>query len=116
MHPNALEEHETVSLRYQSTGHAFRWPFLIGGRDVEIVPSAGIVVDVSEALVATLVVGGGIGITATFIAAPYVARGELVPVLSDFSVERHNIIVLWPESRRANPDVRAFLTLLQEIT
>jgi DNA-binding transcriptional LysR family regulator len=115
MHPNELAGHETVSLRYQSTGHAFRWPFLIGGREVEIVPTAGIVVDVSEALVATLVAGGGIGITATFIAAPYVARGELVPILSDFSVERHNVTVLWPESRRANPAVRAFLTLLKRL-
>jgi DNA-binding transcriptional LysR family regulator len=59
--------------------------------------------------------GGGIGVSATFIAAPYVARGELVPILSEFAVERHNITALWPESRRANPAVRAFLTLLQEI-
>ncbi len=116
MHPNELAGHDTVNLRYQSTGRAFRWPFKISGREVEIVPPSGIVVDVSEALVATLVAGGGIGITASFIAAPYVARGELVSILSQFSVERNNITVLWPESRRANPAVRAFLTLLQEIT
>lgn len=41
-------------------------------------------------------------------------RGELVPVFSDFSVERHNITALWPENRRANPAVRAFLDILQE--
>lgn len=40
---------------------------------------------------ATVVAGGGIGISATFIAAPYVARGELVLVLADYAVERHNI-------------------------
>lgn len=79
------------------------------------MPPPGIVVDVSEALIAALVAGGGIGVSATFIAAPYVARGELVPILSEFAVERHNITALWPESRRANPAVRAFLTLLQEI-
>jgi DNA-binding transcriptional LysR family regulator len=82
---------------------------------IEIVPPSGVVVDVSDALVATLAAGGGIGVSATFIAAPYVARGELVPILSEFAVERHNITALWPESRRANPAVRAFLTLLQEI-
>ncbi|ESX53155.1 hypothetical protein X760_29995 [Mesorhizobium sp. LSHC422A00] len=42
-------------------------------------------------------------------AAPYVKRGELVPVLSTFAVERNNVTVLWPASRRANPAVRAFL-------
>lgn len=82
---------------------------------IEIVPPSGVVVDVSDALVAILASGGGIGISATFIAAPYVARGELVPVLSEFAVERHNITALWPESRRTNPAVRAFLTRLQEV-
>jgi DNA-binding transcriptional LysR family regulator len=115
MHPNELEGHDTVNLRYQSTGQAFRWPFKIGERETEIVPPSGIVVDASEALVATLAAGGGIGITATFIAAPHVARGALVPILSEFAVERHNVTALWPESRRANPTVRAFLTLLKEI-
>ena len=30
------------------------------------------------------------------------------------AVERHSIAALWPESRRANPAVRAFLTLLHD--
>lgn len=115
LHPDELEGHDTVNLRYQSTGQTFRWPFRIGDRVIEIVPRSGVVVDVSDAVVATLAAGGGIGISATFIAAPYVARGELVPVLSEFAVERHNITALWPESRRTNPAVRAFLALLQEI-
>jgi DNA-binding transcriptional LysR family regulator len=114
MHPDALAGHDTVSLRYQSSGQAMRWPFQIGDRVIEIMPPSGITVDVSDALIATLVAGGGIGIGATFIAAPYVARGELVPVLAEFSVIRQNITALWPESRRANPAVRAFLALLQE--
>lgn len=113
-HPDQLVDHDTVNLRYQSSGQAFRWPFQIGGRSVEILPSSGIVADVSDAVVATLVAGGGIGIAAAFIAAPYVARGELVPVLAQFAVERHDITALWPESRSANPAVRAFLGLLQE--
>lgn len=114
LHPEGLDGHDTVSLRFQSTGQTLRWPFRIGERLVEVVPPSGIVVDVSDALVAALAAGGGIGIAATFITAPYVARGELVPVLSDFAVERHTITALWPESRRTNPAVRAFLALLQE--
>ena len=107
--------HDTVNLRYQSTGQLFRWPFRVGDREIELVPPSGILVDATDALVSTLVAGGGIGITAEFIAAPFVARGELVPVLAEFAVERHNLTALWPESRRANPAVRAFLILLQDI-
>ncbi|PJI44688.1 MAG: LysR family transcriptional regulator [Rhizobium sp.] len=115
MHPDELEGHDTVNLRYQSTGQAFRWPFQIGERVVEVVPPSGVVIDVSDAVMATLAAGGGIGMSASFVAAPYVVRGELVPVLQEFAVERHNITAIWPESRRANPAVRAFLTALQDV-
>jgi DNA-binding transcriptional LysR family regulator len=40
---------------------------------------------------------------------------DLVPVLSDFAVERHNIAAVWPESRRTNPAVRAFLDAMVEL-
>jgi DNA-binding transcriptional LysR family regulator len=113
-HPDELERHETINLRYQSNGQAFRWPFRVGAREIEWVPSAGIVVDASEAVVATIAAGGGIGIAADFVAAPRVARGELVPILAEFAVERNNITALWPESRRSNPAVRAFLSLLAD--
>lgn len=111
-HPDELVGHDTVNLRYQSSGQVLRWPFRVGDREVEIVPSSGIVMDASEALMAALAAGGGVGISADFVAAPYVARGELVPVLSEFAVERHNITAVWPESRRTNPAVRAFLAHL----
>jgi DNA-binding transcriptional LysR family regulator len=113
-HPEELEGHDIVNLRYQSTGQLFRWAFRIGAREIETVPNASTIADVSDAVMAVLVAGGGIGMSATFIAAPYVARGELAPVLDAFAVERHNITALWPESRRANPAVRAFLALLQD--
>ncbi|GLQ78923.1 LysR family transcriptional regulator [Mesorhizobium huakuii] len=113
-HPDELAAHDTVNLRYQSSGQAFRWPFRMGEREIEIVPTSSIIVDASEAVMATLVAGGGIGISATFVAAPYVARGELALVLGDFAVERDNITALWPSSRRTNPAVRAFLEHLRE--
>ncbi|WP_434621576.1 LysR substrate-binding domain-containing protein [Azospirillum sp. B2RO_4] len=115
MHPDELAGHDTVLLRYQSSGQALRWPFRIGERLVEVVPPAGIVVDVSDALVAALAAGGGIGMAATFVEGPLVARGDLIPVLADFAVERNNITALWPESRHTNPAVRAFLALLQTV-
>jgi DNA-binding transcriptional LysR family regulator len=48
----------------------------------------------------------------SFTAAPWIKRGELTPVLSEFAVDRHNITAVWPESRRTNPSVRAFLNML----
>lgn len=114
-HPDDLEDHDTVSLRYQSTGRTFRWPFRIEGREIERIPTSSVVVDVSDAVVATMAAGGGIGMSASFVVAPHVARGDLVPILEDFAVERHDITAIWPESRRSNPAVRAFLATLQGV-
>jgi DNA-binding transcriptional LysR family regulator len=114
-HPDELVKHDCVNFRYQSSGQALRWPFRMGERTVEITPKPGIIVDVSDAVAAVLAAGGGIGICATYAAAPYAARGELVPILASFAVERSTITALWPESRRSSPNVRAFLSFLEEV-
>lgn len=114
-HPDDLSAHDTVNLRYQSTGLMFRWPFRIGDREIEIVPSSAIIIDASEAVIASIAVGAGIGMATSFMAEPWIKRGDLVPVLSEFAVERHNITAVWPESRRTNPAVRAFLDMLVEL-
>jgi len=114
-HPDELAEHETVNLRYQNTGQTLRWPFRIADKEIEILPSSSVVVDASEAILEAMAAGTGIGIAASFMAAPRVKRKELVPILSEFAVQRHNITAIWPESRRTNPAVRAFLDMLIEL-
>ncbi|MCD1619243.1 LysR family transcriptional regulator [Salipiger marinus] len=111
--PADLEAHETVALRYQSSGMLMPWPFRTGDRTTEILPEAAITVDASDALIQALLAGAGIGMTSTLLAAPHVARGTLVPVLGAFAVERSAITAIWPESRRSTPSVRAFLDFLQ---
>jgi DNA-binding transcriptional LysR family regulator len=48
-------------------------------------------------------------------AAPYVRRGELVPLLSEFLRPRSSITALWPESRRGSPNVKAFIAHLSDV-
>ncbi|WP_426426094.1 LysR family transcriptional regulator [Bradyrhizobium genosp. A] len=114
-HPDELINHDCVNFRFQSSGQAFGWPFLVGDRLLEIVPDAAIITDLSDAVATIIASGGGIGVTPTYVAAPYVRRNELVPVLRNFAVPRTNITALWPESRRGNPNVKAFIEFLGEI-
>ena len=114
-HPEDLMRHDCVNFRYQNSGQVLRWPFQVGERTLELVPGASITADVSDAVTAILAAGGGIGVTATFIAAPHVERGELVPVLAEFAVDRSAITALWPESRRGSPNVKAFVAFLGEL-
>jgi DNA-binding transcriptional LysR family regulator len=104
-----------VNFRYQNSGRVLHGPFRIGERTMEIVPSAAITADVSDAVTALVAAGGGVGIAATFVAALYVERGELVPVLSEFAVDRSAVTALWPESRRGSPNVKACVAFLGEL-
>jgi DNA-binding transcriptional LysR family regulator len=114
-HPDELAGHDTLNLRYQNTGQPLRWPFRMGDKEVEILPSSSVVMDASEAILVAMAAGAGIGMAASFMAAPRVERQELIPILSEFAVQRHNITAIWPESRRTNPAVRAFLDMLIEL-
>jgi DNA-binding transcriptional LysR family regulator len=110
-----LVEHECVNFRYQSTGQSLRWPYRAGDKQLEHIPGSAYTVDVSDAVAAILASGGGIGISPHYVAAPYVRRGELIPVLPQFTVERFAITALWPESRRGSPNVKAFIAFLIEL-
>ncbi|WP_231906824.1 LysR family transcriptional regulator [Cupriavidus sp. D384] len=113
--PEELARHDCVNFRFQSSGQALRWPFSVDGELLEIAPDAGIVADVSDVVASIVIAGGGIGIMPTYLAATHVMRGELVPVMPRLAVTRANITALWPKSRRASPNVRAFLGLLDEV-
>ncbi|WP_434681005.1 LysR family transcriptional regulator [Pseudomonas sp. R1-18] len=116
--PQTIEDlvnHDSINFRYQSTGQPLRWPFQIGERIVEVTPNHSMTIDASDAVAAALAAGGGIGISPTYVAAPYVERGELVPVFPQYAVDRFVITALWPDSRRGNPNVKAFVKFLQEI-
>jgi DNA-binding transcriptional LysR family regulator len=71
--------------------------------------------DVSDAVAAAVAAGGGLGLSATYVAAGYVKRGELVPVLHEYAHTLFQITALWPESRRGNPNVKAFVSFLPHV-
>nr|WP_330208507.1 LysR family transcriptional regulator [Pseudomonas sp. Z13] len=110
-----LAHHDCVNFRYQSSGQALRWPFSVDGIVVELVPVSAIVIDASDAVAAVVAAGGGIGISPTYVAAPYVTRGQLKPLFPECAVDRSSITALWPESRRGSPNVKAFVGFLGEL-
>lgn len=110
-----LMDHECVNFRYQSSGQLLRWPFNVNGRIVEITPPPGMVIDTTDGVMSTLIAGGGIGISPTYAVAAAVRRGELVPVLAEYAVEKFDLTAIWPESRRGNPNVKAFVSFITEV-
>lgn len=113
--PEDIKDHDCVNFRFQNSGQTMRWNFNVGSRVAEMTPDAAIVVDASEAVAEVIAAGGGIGMLAWFIAAPYVERGLLMPVLQAHALDISTITAVWPESRRGNPNVKAFVAFLEEL-
>lgn len=113
--PDDLKDHDCVGFRFQTSGQTLRWSFKVGSRNVELTPEAAIVIDASEAVAEVIAAGGGIGMSAWFIAAPYVERSLLVPVLHAYATDISTITAVWPESRRGNPNVKAFVAFLESL-
>ena len=113
--PEDLARHNCVNFRYQSSGQMLRWHFKAGDNIVEIIPNSTLILDNSDAVAAAVAAGGGIGISPTYVAEPFLQRGEFVAVLKDYAIDRSEVTALWPESRRGNPNVKAFVKFLTEI-
>lgn len=113
--PDDLSSHTLISVRYQSSGQIMKWRFRDGDDVREILPDAAIVVNSPEAALAILKNGGGVGMLPSYLSSKYVDSGQLIPVMPEYWTIRHHITAFWPESRRGNPNVRAFNNFLSEI-
>jgi len=113
--PEDLFAHDCIDFRFTTSGRLFRWPFIVDGKRVEIAPPGVMVADDGEALAALAEAGIGVAMIATYIAAPLVQAGRLVPLLTTFVAEQAPISVLYPESRRTSPAVRAFVAFISEL-
>lgn len=67
------------------------------------------------ALRTAAVAGVGIAAAASFIVHEDLARGTLVPVLSDYALRARNLYAMYPHNRHLSPKVRAFIDFASEI-
>jgi DNA-binding transcriptional LysR family regulator len=90
------------------------WHFLIGGVDRIIKVKGAIAVNEGDAILTTLLAGGGLGMTQEFLAGPFVKEKKLVPLLEEIVREDNPIYAVYPSSRHLSPKVRAFVDFLVE--
>lgn len=115
MTPGECSNYEIVNVRYQSSGQMMKWMFNVDGEIVEFFPETTLSVNSTDAVLTFILNSGGIGMLPSYIADSFVHKGELVPVMQDYWVARNDITAFWPESRRGNPNVRAFMDFLTSI-
>lgn len=107
--PEDLAAHACLHHRHPATGKPEPWPLWRGGTDVtpDLPVTAIAATAPARAFLATR--GLGIACIPNFVAAPFVARGELVEILAGFVRPVGQLHLLWPAGRHLSPRIRAFV-------
>ena len=116
MHPHDLEKsHRVVNHFSGATRRMYPLEFNKDGEHIE--PDAPYRLAVNESNSHTTAVLAGLGASqmVTFIAQPYIDRGELVQIMPDWTREPLPIYVVYPPNRHLSAKVRAFVDWAAEL-
>lgn len=112
--PEDLENNHTV-VGYFSAATGEVWPlrFRKKGKETQVV-RFDIAANDSATQVGMLVNGLGVGQTFTSVAATFLERGELVPVLESITRATIPISIIYPPNKQLNARVRMFIDWITE--
>jgi len=117
--PHTIDElvksHRAVNFFSNNSLQIMEWKFTVEGKITAIKMPSSILVDNSEAFLSCGLAGLGIlhGLRPSL--APYIARGELTEILTDFPPPPKPLSLLYPDRRYLAPKVRAFIDWLHDI-
>lgn len=108
-HPSELPGHCCIGWRPAPTLPPYRWDFEEGGRRFDVAVGPRITTNDMWVMLRTACAGGGLtfGMEETF--RPYIARGELVPLLQDFLPLFPGFFLYFPQRRNLAPKLRALI-------
>ncbi|KAF1007774.1 MAG: HTH-type transcriptional regulator DmlR [Luteibacter sp.] len=114
-HPNDLSGHRCVNYFSARTGRMFDWNFSRGDERVQVSLDSPVALNDSYAYTAAGLSGLGIVQMATFLMAPMIADGRLVPVLDDWTSDPMPIHVVYPLNRHLSAKIRAFVDWTEQL-
>jgi len=91
------------------------WHFVVDGQEKTIRAKGSITVNNGDAVLSTVLAGGGLAMLTSFMTGEYMQDGRLLPVLDEYVREDVPIHAVYPSSRHLSPKVRAFVDYLVEI-
>lgn len=109
--PKALGEHDCLP---HSTAMGDRWAFTRNGRTQRVHVRGRVVANNSEATLALVRRGLGIGLLATWLVDADIRSGRLVTLLEGYETPSAKINALLPPGRYTPPRVGAFVDFLRE--
>ena len=113
--PRDLARHECLLFRDPQTGRPFPWEFRKRGEVEEVAVTGRVVTDDPSVAIAACVAGQGIFQSLAIGLDPWLASGQLVKILPDWSDELYPLYAYHPSRHLPPAKVRAFVDFVQEI-
>jgi DNA-binding transcriptional LysR family regulator len=111
-HPRDLVEHDCINWHPTPEAPPYRWEFTEGKREFSVDVRARVLTNDPALNIRLARAGAGLSL-ADDRKRDYVARGELVPVLEEFSTPFPGFYLYYPERRHASPALRALVDYLR---
>ena len=111
-HPRDLLRHQCVRFRFAS-GHLYKWQFERGDEMLEIDVQGRITLSEQTTIVRAVLDGLGIAYVLEDAARPWLASGQLVSMLEDWSPPFPGFVLYYPRQRQMTSALRAFVDLLR---
>jgi DNA-binding transcriptional LysR family regulator len=108
-HPRDLARHLCIGMRWPSTGGPYRWEFERGREELRIPVAGPFVCDEPEVRLRAAADGLGLAYVFEHEAAPFLASGQLLRVLEDWTPPFPGCFLYYPSRRHMAPALRAFI-------
>jgi DNA-binding transcriptional LysR family regulator len=111
-HPRDLAEHDCINWHPTAKASPYRWEFTENGRDFSVDVRARVLTNDPALNVRLARAGAGLTLADDRV-RDHVARGDLVPVLEEFSTPFPGFYLYYPQRRHASPALRALIDYLR---
>ena len=113
-HPDELVHHNCILWKHPLTGRPFPWEFKVGGKTVTTEATGSWQCSDLEAVHDLILRGAGLGIVASYRAAPLIAAGKLREVLADHRPPARHYYIHYPHRELQAKRVRLLVDFLLE--
>lgn len=117
LHPLELQDsaHRIVRFRWARAGNGFPYVMHHEGKSVRIEGQHVLSIDDGNAYLAAGVAGLGVLWLPDYMARPHVARGELLPLFEQWTVDAMPLFLAYPPNRHVSKKLRVFIDWVVEL-
>lgn len=110
--PADLPQHACINLRLQTQGGLYAWEFAKDGHALRVRVEGPLTCNRTPQIIQAALMGLGLGYVPQDRVAPHIARGDLIPVLQDWSPAFTGYHLYYPSRRQPTP---AFSLLVEAL-